>query len=65
MNVFTALGQNLKYLIVLLLYARKKNGNAANSCIDSKMGRKHAVVLLQLDFGGKYMCILNAKLAYF
>lgn len=50
MNVFTALGKNLKYFAVLLLYASKRNGNTANSCIDSKIGRKHAVVLFQLDF---------------
>lgn len=47
MNAFTALGKNLKYFTIWLLYATKGKGNTANSCTDSKMGRKHAVVLFQ------------------
>lgn len=65
MNAFTALGKNLKYFTIWPLYATKGKGNTANSCTDSKMGRKHAVVLFQLDTDIQTIHVLPSKLVSF
>lgn len=65
MNVFTVFGKNSKYFTMWLLYATKWSGNTANSCTDSKMGRKHAVVLFQLDFDIQTIHVFPSKLVFF